>query len=207
MHNHNNMKPLMEGWRHYLAESSDHLLTEAEQRQAKDFVNAIKRGLALLAAKAAGEEFFKQAVQEIGPEIAGATLEWAKTIPVMGNMLSGISAFWKTGKATVKTVIAAKEVGQAAFDVLKVAADDFVGMDDSKVGNNPIAKLLNIDDRMELPIKDKFLHNFAGEMLKWLRENPDMHIPDTDKFAETVLSNFMKNKEYVSDIAPPPDPN
>ena len=201
------MKPIMEGWRHYLAESSEHLLTEAEAKQAKDYVDAIKRTIIVLAAKAAGNEFLNQAIKEVGPEIADAALEWAKTIPIAGNILSGAAAAWKTGKATFKTLMSAKEIGKAAFDVLKVAADDFVGMDDSKVGTNPIAKLLNIDDRMEVPISEEFLTNFAGILLQHLRQSPNTWIPNPDAFAEQALSNYLKAKQHVGDIEPPPDPN
>jgi len=201
------MKPIMEGWRHYLAESSEHLLTEAEAKRAKDYVDAIKRTIIVLGAKAAGKEFLNQAITEVGPEIAEAALEWAKAIPGIGTFIAGPAAIWKTGKATFKTLMSAKEIGKAAFDVLKVAADDFVGMDDSKVGTNPIAKLLNIDDRMEVPISEEFLTNFAGILLQHLSQSPNTLIPNPDAFAEQALSNYLKAKQHVGDIEPPPDPN
>ena len=190
------MKLIMENWR-------KNLLNE-EQTTAKDFVEKIKIGLLILSAKAAGAKALQQLKQELAPEVLSAGLEMVKTIPAVGNVISGLTAFWKSGKTAAKAILAAKEMSQAAFDVMKVAASDYVEMEDSKVSDgNPLAKLFNVDDAMEVPLKPEILTNFAGTLLKTLQQNPDMVIQDTNTFAEQMLAQYIVKKGYLSDAKPP----
>ena len=201
----NDMKLIMENWRSYTAPIKSNILIN-EAVQGKEYVNKIKSGLILLAAKKAGASFLKAAVSQIGPEIADATLDWIKTIPVAGNAVSSLSALWKTGKATVSTLMGAAEVGKSAYDVLKLAATDYVGIDDSQAKINPLAKLFNIDDRMETPISEEFLNNFAGLLLKHLQNNLETWIPHPEEFAEQALANYLRAKSYFGEAEPPANP-
>ena len=198
------MKLIMDSWRVYTENidcSESQVLTE--EIQAKDYVHKIKLGLTLLAAKAAGKSALKSAVTELGPDIVDAGLEWVKAIPIAGNAVASLTALWKTGKTTAKAVLASGLAAKAAFDVLKLAATDYVGMDDNKIGQNPLAKLFNIDDRMETPIAEDFLNNFAGLLLRHLQDSPDTYIPNPDEFAENALANYMRAKGYFGDVEPP----
>ena len=77
-------------------------------------------------------------------------------------------------------------------------------MDDGKVSDgNPLAKLFNIDDKMEVPLKPEILTNFAGTLLKTLQQDPDMIIQNTDTFAEEMLARYIVEKGYMSDAKPP----
>jgi hypothetical protein len=190
------MKLIMENWRR-------NVLNE-EATTAKAFLDKIKIGLLVLSAKAAGAEALSQLKDELAPEVLGAGLEMVKTIPAVGNAISGLTAFWKSGKAAVKTILAAKEMSQAAFNVMKVAAVDYVQMEDGKVSDgNPLAKLFNIDDKMEIPLKPEVLTNFAGSLLATLRQDPDMVIQDTDTFAEEKLAMYIVAKGYMADAKAP----
>ena len=190
------MKLIMESWR-------KNVLNE-ETTTAKDFVDKIKVGLLILSAKAAGVKALQQLKQELAPEILSAGMEMVKTIPAVGNVVSGLTAFWKSGKVAAKAILAAKEMSQAAFNVMKVAAVDYVEMDDGKVSDgNPLAKLFNIDDKMEVPLKPEILTNFAGALLNSLRQDPDMVIQNTDTFAEEMLAKYIVEKGYMSDAKPP----
>ena len=190
------MKLIMESWR-------KNVLNE-EATTAKDFVDKIKVGLLILSAKAAGVKALQQLKQELAPEILSAGMEMVKTIPAVGNVVSGLTAFWKSGKVAAKAILAAKEMSQAAFNVMKVAAVDYVEMDDGKVSDgNPLAKLFNIDDKMEVPLKPEILTNFAGTLLKTLQQDPDMVIQNTDTFAEEMLAKYIVEKGYMSDAKPP----
>ena len=186
------MKLIMENWR-------QSTIQEQQAITAQKFVDRIKLGLMVLSAKAAGKEALKQLAEEVGPEMMEAGLDMVKAIPGVGNAVSAITSLWKSGKATVKTIFAAKEVASAAFDVMKVAAIDYVEMDDSKVSDgNPLAKLFNIDDIMEVPLKPEFLTNFAGTLLKSLQANPNMTINDPETFAEEMLANYINRKGHLS---------
>ena len=100
--------------------------------------------------------------------------------------------------------MAGAEVSKAAFDVLKLAADDYIEADDSKISDgNPLAVLFGIDDKMEVPLKPEFLDNFAGALLKKLQEDPNMVIGDPDRFAEKMLANYLNNKRHLKDAKPP----
>ena len=190
------MKLIMENWR-------KNVLNE-EETTAKDFVDKIKVGLLILSAKAAGLKALQQLKQELAPEILSAGMEMVKTIPAVGNVVSGLTAFWKSGKVAAKAILATKEMSQAAFNVMKVAAVDYVEMDDGKVSDgNPLAKLFNIDDKMEVPLKPEILTNFAGTLLKTLQQDPDMIIQNTDTFAEEMLARYIVEKGYMSDAKPP----
>ena len=191
------MKLIMENWR-------NSALQEQEATTAKDFVDRIKLGLLVLSAKAAGKEALRQLAEEVGPEMMEAGLDMVKAIPGVGNAVSAITSLWKSGKATVKTILAAKEVAEAAFDVMKVAAVDYVEMDDSKVSDgNPLAKLFNIDDVMEVPLKPEFLTNFAGTLLKSLQADPNMTINDPETFAEDMLANYINQKGHFKNAERP----
>ena len=190
------MKLIMESWR-------KNVLNE-EETTAKDFVDKIKVGLLVLSAKAAGSKAMQQLKKELAPEILSAGMEMVKTIPAVGNVVSGLTAFWKSGKTAARAILAAKEMSRAAYDVMKVAASDYVEMDDSKVSKgNPMAKLFNIDDNMEIPLKPEILTNFAGALLKTLQQNPDMVIQDIDTYAEEMLAKYIVDKGYMSDAKPP----
>ena len=190
------MKLIMENWR-------KNVLNE-EETTAKDFVDKIKVGLLILSAKAAGLKALQQLKQELAPEILSAGMEMVKTIPAVGNVVSGLTAFWKSGKVAAKAILATKEMSQAAFNVMKVAAVDYVEMDDGKVSDgNPLAKLFNIDDKMEVPLKPEILTNFAGTLLKTLQQDPDMIIQNTDTFAEEMLARYIVEKGYMSAAKPP----
>ena len=106
------MKLIMENWR-------KNVLNE-EETTAKDFVDKIKVGLLILSAKAAGLKALQQLKQELAPEILSAGMEMVKTIPAVGNVVSGLTAFWKSGKVAAKAILATKEMSQAAFNVMKV---------------------------------------------------------------------------------------
>ena len=76
-------------------------------------------------------------------------------------------------------------------------------MSDDKVGKNPLATLFNIDDKMQIPIKDEVLTNFAGFILQYLQDDPQRSIPDPDRFAEIMLAQYMKHKGYFGEVTPP----
>jgi hypothetical protein len=192
----------MENWRKFLIEDETFILTEGEQIKAQEFVDKIKMGLVAVAAKKASAEAWEQFKSEVGPEAAEAAMAWGATVPIIGNAVSGISAIWKTGKATAKAVLASAAVGKTALDVMKLTSKNYVGIEDNKIGKNPLAKLFNIDDKMEIPIAEDFLTNFAGLMLKYLQDNPDMLI-DPDRFAEEALANYINNKNYLQKAQPP----
>jgi len=189
------MKVIMESWRRSVI---------TEQVTAADYVKKIKIGLAVIAAKKAGAAALKALVDELGPQVVDAGLEWFKAVPIAGNALSGVTALFKSGKATASAIMAGAEISKAAFDVLKLAADDYIEADDSKISDgNPLAVLFNIDDPMEVPLKPAFLDNFAGALLKKLREDPNMVIGDPDSFAEKMLANYLNNKRHLKDAKPP----
>ena len=193
----NNMKLIMENWRHSA-------LQEQEAKTAREFVDRIKLGLVVLAAKTAGKEALKQLATEIGPELLDAGLDMVKALPGVGNAVSTISSLWKAGKATAKGILATKEVAQAAFDVMKVAANNYVEAEDDQISDgNPLAVLFGIDDIMEVPLKPAFLTNFAGTLLKFLQNKPDMVIDDPNNFAEKMLAQYINKKGHLSSAKPP----
>jgi hypothetical protein len=196
----NDMKLIMESWRGSLQEQSP----SQTPVKASDYVDKIKLGLGYLSAKAAGEEFATQFLEEVGPELAATAVDLVKTLPVVGNVVSGLSALWSGGKATAKIVLGGGKIAKAAFDVMKIAAEDYVDMDDDKVSDgNPLAVLFNVDDEMEVPLKPEFLSNFAGNLLRTLQQNPDYQISDPDKFAEQLLARYLNNRGHLKDAKPP----
>jgi hypothetical protein len=196
----NDMKLIMESWR----SSTINENTPSPPTTAEQYVSRIKLGLTLMAAKAAGKEALKQAIEELGPELVDAGLDFVKALPGIGNTVSAISGLWKSAGASLKAVMAAKAVSEATFEVLKIAAADYVEADDSKVSDgNPLAVLFNIDDKMEVPLKPEFLSNFAGVLLKSMQQSPDMEIPDPDSFAEEYLAKYLNNRGHLSDAKPP----
>ena len=189
------MKVIMENWRKSVI---------TEQVTADDYVKRIKIGLTVLAAKQAGKAALKALRDELGPQIVDAGLEMVKSVPGVGNAISGITALWKAGKASASAIMAGAEVSKVAFDVLKLAADDYIEADDSKISDgNPLAVLFNIDDPMEVPLKPEFLNNFAGALLNTLRKDPNMVISDPDKFAEEKLAMYLNSKKHLKDAKPP----
>ena len=191
----NEMKVIMENWRKSVI---------TEQVTAADYVKRIKIGLTVLAAKQAGDVALKALRDELGPQVVDAGLEMIKAIPGVGNAISGITALFKAGKSTISAIMTGAEVTKAAFDVLKLAADNYVEADDSKISDgNPLAVLFNIDDPMEVPLKPEFLNNFAGVLLSTLQKNPDFTITDPDKFAEEMLAQYLNNKKHLKDAKPP----
>ncbi len=188
------MRLIMENWNGYL-------LNEAVS--AEEYVKKIKIGLAVLAAKAAGTAALKALAEEIGPQALEAGLEMVKTIPGVGNILSGLTAAFKSGRVAITAVLTGAEMSKAAAEVLQVGAKSFVEMPDDKVGKNPLAVLFNIDDKMQIPIKDEVLTNFAGYILSKLQQDPQMQIQDPDRFAEMMLATYMKDKGYFGDVTPP----
>jgi len=194
------MKLIMENWRSYREEQNNNIiLTEI---RAEDWLQKLKLAILWAAAKKGGGTLAKEFVTELGPEAAEAAATWAMAIPGIGTMIAGPLAVMKTGKVAMKGILTGAEVAKATWDMAKLAADDYVGADDDKIGKNPLAKLFNIDDPMEVPIAEDFLNNFAGLMLKYLRDNPDQDI-DPDTFAEITLANYINNKGYMKNAEPP----
>lgn len=191
------MKLIMESWRSYL-------IKEQQSTTAEEFVDKIKTGLLVIAAKEAGKDALKAVIEEIGPDAAKFGLELAKTIPGIGNAISGITAMFSGGKVALSTVKASAQVSKKVFDIMKIAAEDYVTADDSKISKgNPLAVLFNIDDKMEVPIKDEFLKNFAGVLLSRLQREPNMQIDNPEQFAEKMLANYINNNRYMKDAKPP----
>ena len=188
------MKLIMENWNGYLLN---------ESVTAEEYIKKIKIGLAVLAAKAAGTAALKALSGELGPQALELGLEMVKTIPAVGSVVSGLSTLFKSGKLAVSGIMASKEMAQAAGAVLKIGAKSFVEMSDDKVGKNPLATLFNIDDKMQIPIKDEVLTNFAGFILQYLQDDPQRSIPDPDRFAEIMLAQYMKHKGYFGEVTPP----
>ena len=100
------------------------------------------------------------------------------------------------------------EVVKAADDILKIAAGKYVGMDDDDVGQNPLAKVFNIDDRMEYPLKQEYLKNFAGKFTKYLKSNPNLSFPNREAAAEMSLEAWLQNADKTKwkEAEGPPDP-
>jgi len=181
------MKLIMENWRQYLHEE--------EMVQAKDLLKDIKIKLNYMAAKAAGKEALKQFVGIFGEAAAEVGMEFAKTIPGVGNVIAGLSGIWKTGKATAELALASKEVAEATNEVLKIAAGEYVvDFDDSQLGNNQLAKIFNIDDRIELVVDDAYLKNFAGLLVSYLKDNPELNV-NPSSFADDALMNYLKQSD------------
>jgi len=194
------MKLIMENWRSYCEEQNNNIiLTEI---RAEDWVQQLKNAIVWAAIRKGGGTFAKEFVREIGPEAAEAAVLWAAAIPAIGSFIAAPLAALKTGKVAMKGLLTGAEVAKATWDIAKMAADDYVGIDDDKIGKNPLAKLFNIDDPMEVPIAEDFLNNFAGLMLKYLKDNPDQDI-DPDTFAELTLANYINNKGYMKNVEPP----
>lgn len=195
----NDMKLIMESWRGSIQEQNP-----PTPQKASEYVDKIKLGLGYLAAKAAGKEAAAQFLEEIGPALAATAIDMVKAIPGVGNIVSSLSALWSSGKVAAKTILASAEIGKAAFDVMKIAAEDYTSLPDDKVSDgNPLTVLFNIDDKMEVPLKPEFLANFAGNLLNQLQQNPDFEISDPDKFAEQVLARYLNNGGYLKDAKPP----
>lgn len=191
------MKLIMENWR-------SSVLQEQEATTAREFVDRIKLGLVVLSAKAAGKEALRQLADEIGPDLLEAGLDMVKAIPGVGNAVSSITSLWKAGKATVKGILATKEVAQAAYDVMRSAAKNYVEAEDDEISDgNPLAVLFGIDDVMEVPLKPAFLTNFAGTLLNFLQNKPDMVIDDPNSFAEKMLAQYINKKGHLSGAKPP----
>tara|TARA_R100000008_G_C3581047_1_gene168534 strand:+ start:1740 stop:2312 length:573 start_codon:yes stop_codon:yes gene_type:complete len=188
------MKLIMENWNGYL-------LNEAVT--AEEYVKKIKIGLAVLAAKAAGKAALNALAEELGPQALELGLEMVKGLPAVGNVVSGLTAFFKGSKLAASSIMASAEMAKAAGEVLKIGAKTFVEMSDDKIGKNPLAVLFNIDDKMQIPIKDDVLTNFAGFILQYLQQDPQRSIPDPDRFAEMMLAEYMKFKGYFGDVTPP----
>lgn len=190
----------MESWRGYLNEET--MIT------GEDLLNDLKLKLTYLAARAAGREAVNQFIKEVGPQIAAAAAEGVKAIPLLGNVVSGLAGIWASVGASVATVRASKEIMEKASEVLQIAAGTYaVNFDDSKVGKNPLAKLFNIDDRMELPLKDEYLKVFASKLVAHLTDNPNTHF-NPESFADVALANWIKISPQTkwSDAAPPDNP-
>lgn len=198
------MKLIMENWRSFVKEEELKSEGLGGVQTAAEFVDKIKTGLIVVAAQQAGEDALKAIIQEIGPEAAKFGLELAKTMPGIGNAISGISALLSGAKVSFKALKTSADVSKKVYDIMKIAASDYVTADDSKISKgNPLAVLFNIDDKMEVPIKDEFLKNFAGVLLAQMQQVPGMQIDNPEQFAEKMLANYINNKNYMKDVKPP----
>lgn len=182
----------------------------AEAVTAGQLVGRIKRDLYILAAKEAGGAAMKKAVEEFGADVVDAVLDSLGAVPGIGNLVSAVKAkikWVKLAKKGYEAVKNAKEIVEPAKDLLKIAAGEYSGIDDDKVGNNPLAKILNVDDRMEYPLKKDYLKSFAGTFMKHLIDNPDTTFDSVESAAEEGLSGYMKGGETDwSEVEGPEDP-
>lgn len=190
------------------SDSAGSFLTEAVT--AGQLVDRIKRDLYILAAKEAGGAAMKKAVEEFGADVVDAVMDSLGAVPGIGNVVSAVKAKIKWAKLAKKgyeAVKNAKEIVEPAKDLLKIAAGEYTGIDDDKVGNNPLAKILNVDDRMEYPLKADYLKDFAGAFMKHLIDNPGTTFDSVESAAEEGLSGYMKSgKTDWSEVEGPEDP-
>jgi len=151
-------------------------------------------------------------VEEFGEDIVNTVMDGLGAVPFVGNAVSALKGLWSLGKIGKKGFAAvknAKALAKPAMDLLNIAAGKYAGMDDSDVGSNPLAKILNIDDRMELPIKDAYLKDFAGKFVIYLKDNPNVSFEDEESAAETALGAFLQRGDRTEweDAEGPADPN
>tara|TARA_Y100000310_G_scaffold74257_1_gene70379 strand:+ start:5335 stop:6234 length:900 start_codon:yes stop_codon:yes gene_type:complete len=146
---------------------------------------------ALASAKSGSKEQWKEAVNELGPEAAEIALETAKALPGIGNILSVFSAAMKGGVLSLKTFSLLKGIQKARGDIVKLAAAQYgVDFPDEKVGQSVLAKLFNIDDKMELPLKPEYLKSAINYIVSHLQNNLGQSF-DPNTYAEKLLSRFL----------------
>ena len=176
--------------------------------KASEILDDIKKTLLVAKARAVGGKvwsFVKDKLKDKGLDLA---MNAAGTIPIIGNAASGIKLSKDIAKIGIEAAMELPEIVGAATEITKIAAGEYVGMDDSAVGKNPLAKVFNIDDRMEYPLKDEYLKDFASKFAKYLTDNPDSHYPSRESAAEMGLEAWLQNnaKTAWATVKAPADP-
>ena len=92
-----------------------------------------------------------------------------------------------------------------AMDLLKIAGEKYIGPDDNDTleGTSALAKLLNVSDKMEAPLRDEVLKKFAAVLIRQLVSNPNIPIDDEQTFAEDALAKYLINIGSLSVAKPP----
>ena len=191
-------------FRQYLSASSGRM---NESIKASEIVGKIQKAIYILAAKKAGGKLWDAVVEEFGEKAVDYVLNGIGTIPVIGNFASGIKLgadIFKTGfKAYSKT----KEAKEDAYDLLKVAKGEYgTNIDDGTAERDPIAKILNIDDRMEDPLKNDFLKKFTNWYVKYLVSDPNAEFESEQSAAEESLEKYMTAQAQWEEAEGPSNP-
>jgi hypothetical protein len=192
------MKLIMERWDRFILE---------EETTAGDYVDKIKRDLYIISAKLASVETFKFVVEEFGEDIVNASLDAIGTLPIVGNVASGLRGLWTTGKLLNKgfnAVRNAKEIVGPAVKLLQIAAGEYIGhgANDAEANKSYIGKLLNIDDPTEEITDEGHLNKFASLLIQDLSKNRDEEISDPDRYAEQKLANYLVNLKAYKQVEP-----
>ena len=186
----------------YIASIESSILSEAKpglefsRITAGELMDRIKRDIYILAAKEAGPGPFKAVVAELGEDVVELALDGLGAVPIVGNIASGIKALFKVGTMAKKGTDAiknSKELKNAADELIAVAAGEYVQGPDSQANKNPLAKIMNVDDRMELPLKSEYLKGFTNYFINKLQSDPGYTFDSAKDAAEDALTDYMKS--------------
>jgi len=179
-----------------------------ESITSQQILDAIHRDLVILSALESGGKAAEFIKDQIKGKALDMTLTAAAAIPFIGAKAAALKLSKDVATIGIEAAMKLPEVVKAANDILKIAAGEYVGMDDDDVGNNPLAKVFNIDDRMEYPLKQEYLKKFAGKFTEYLKNNPDTRFPDRESAAEMSLEAWLQNNEKTKwkSAKGPPDP-
>ena len=141
---------------------------------AQDILDDIAEKIFILKAKEVGGETWKFVKDQVKGKAVDIALTIGSAVPFLGAKIAAIKLSKDLMQIGVDAAMKAPEIVKAAQDITMVAAGEYAGMDDDQVGKNPLAKVFNIDDRMELPLKNDYVKDFSSKMAKYMIDNPDV---------------------------------
>lgn len=178
-----------------------------ESITAAEILEELQKILYIMAAKEAGGKLWEAVKEEFGEKIVEGIVKLVGMIPLAGNIISGAAAVVGFIKGGFNVFKKTKEAKEASYKLLDMAAGEYgTDIDDEKAEKDPFAKILNIDDRMEAPLKQQFLQKFLSTYIKYLKTHPEMTFSSRQSAAEETLERYMKTIGQYEDVKGPPDP-
>ena len=153
----------------------------------------IKKTLLIVKAKKVGGKAWEFVKGKFKDSMIDLALNSATLVPFLGSAAAGIKISKDMAKLGIEATLAANDMEKAAREITSIAAGEYAGMDDGAVGQNPLAKVFNLDDQMEFPLKDDYIKDFASKMAGYLADNPNVSFDSKEKAAEQMLSSYLEN--------------